>query len=548
LTIADALQSATLRAIRTRLHILCHPLRGAASIVARYARSKGRAPSTPDSGGAGRTVATDNFGPIGAGARGALVLGALLGGSTAYADDVILVPEMQANTEIDPVWASDIQAIILQTLKDNGFVVLDAATVRRVAGDVLDRCAPSEQARCTRDALKSVPAAVGLQLLLSPMPEGGTQIGVEFYDEEQAEPIRQMTLPIEIGKERRLALQIAMFSLDVVNEVGPSSQGVIDAARAMVGGPRPIPQVTPDTIRVYGGSDDPNLRPEEPDEDLIEEDPDEDLSNPDSIEEEEPVEPIVKEKDVLPRYLEGSRNAYKARKEPAEVWYKKRSPHAGRLLLEVRGGFGHSDVNRQAYSLADTEPDGTVASIYYIEGPVKGIGARVDAFLGYAPATMFDFGVLVGAEIARDNVVLGLMEANEDPKFGAPERFTIGRTVVQPRFRAWLVQLGPVKPYLAAGLEFKFVSAWTFDVEGDLPLSRPPGGLIYSVVGGLGLAFDPHPRVGVLLGGDLHYHLGALSKTRAYSSSPDGPVGNAFPTATGSGFTILPTLGLQIRL
>lgn len=472
----------------------------------------------------------------------------LLAPARAIADDVILVPEMQATTDLDPGWAETIQATILQTLTDNGFVVIDAATVRRVAGDVLDRCAPADRLTCTREALHSTPGSVALQLALVSTPEGGAEISVEFYAETQPEPVRQLSLPIEMGKERRIALQIAMFALDVVNEVGPSSPGVVQAARTLVGSARPTPQPGSSEIKVYGSMENPALPPEEEPEDLLADDPEEDLSDPDSIEEDEPIPTGPKEEELPNRLLSGVRRAYDDREDPAAAWYKKRSPHAGRFLIELRGGFGHSDLNRQAYSLADLDAADEIEALYWTEGPIQTIGGRVDGFIGYAPATMLDFGVVVGVDIASDIVVLGIMEEGQDAEFGEPEKFTVARPVVQPRLRLWPVQLGPVKPYIAVGMEFKFVGDWTFDVEGGQPLARPPGGVVYSVVGGLGLSFDPHPRVGILLGADLQYHLGKLAKTREVSTDPEGPSGNPFPTSVGAGFTILPGLGVQIRL
>ncbi|HMV65644.1 MAG TPA: hypothetical protein PKA64_02245 [Myxococcota bacterium] len=472
-------------------------------------------------------------------------------GGAARADDVLLVPEMSASVEIDPMWASDVQTVVLQTLRDNGFVVIDAATTRRVAGDVLDRCAPADRAPCTLAALMSVPARVAIQLELTARPEGGNDLGAVFFLEGQPDPISQISLPIELGKERRLALQIAMFSLDVVNDAGPASAGIVQAARALVASGRPVPQGSTE-IRVYGGSDEdlppPPRNPPPPEEDLLDDDPGEDLSDPESIDEEveDPIEP--REPDLLPRYVAGSKHAYEARKEGPKAWYAKRTPHAGRVLIELRGGFAHSDVNRAAYSLATTGADRAVTSTLYKETATPGVAAHVDGFLGYAPATMIDFGVAVGADIARDTVVVGLMREGQDPEFGDPKRFAIGRPTLQPRVRAWLVQLGPVKPYLAAGVQFTFVAQWSFDVEDNAPLPRPPGGLLYSVVGGLGVALDPHPRVGIVLGGDFLYHLGDLSRVRMGYSAGGGLVGNDFPVPKAARFSIVPTLGLQFRL
>jgi hypothetical protein len=256
------------------------------------------------------------------------------------------------------------------------------------------------------------------------------------------------------------------------------------------------------------------------------------------------VEPIgPPDVDLAPRLYTGSRGAYEAREGRAEDWYRKQSPHAGRFIVQLRGGLAHSDINRSATSLLATDGSEVTAAAW-LEGPIKGVGGRLEALIGYAPATMIDFGVLLGVDVARDTVVLGYMREGEPAEIGAPETFSSVRVGVQPRIRLFPVTLGAIKPYLLVGAEAGFIKTWSFEVTDAQPFPRPPGGTRWSVVGGAGISLDPHPRVGILLEAAVHYHLGDVAKVRTNGVL----VGDAPAAPVGSGFAIVPIAGLELRL
>lgn len=470
--------------------------------------------------------------------RGLLVVASLLfAARSASAEDTILVPALLGASDIDPGWVSDVEREVIRVLTENGLVVIDATTARRQLGGLIDDCPSNQRAACIRDALMSLPPRVGLQLSMRSEADGRVMLSGDFYAEDTAEPVGQLALPVERGREARLALQIALFALDTSQEVGPASPGMVQAARHMVSPPA-APTTNPQ----------PSPEPANPVWDELLEDEDDPSSAVSIAEEEEYAQPI--HEDIPPdRFLVGVRKAFDARDGEAMAWYQRNAPHGGRFLLEVRGGIGHADVNRLAISLlGPVENDPREATWY--EGPRRGVGGRVDLFVGYAPASWFDIGVVAGLWIAKDQITVGYEADNTAPNTSPAVLFTATRASVQPRARFWLVQAGIAKPYLAAGVDLTFVGSWRFTPEATSPggpvepFQRPSAGLVVSPAGSLGLSVDVDPRVGIVLDGTFFYHTGPLSRNRQAGVLVGTP-----PTLEApAGFTIAPSLGLQIRL
>jgi hypothetical protein len=467
------------------------------------------------------------------------VAASLLCAWPAFAEDTILVPALVGADDLDPGWVSDVEREVIRVLNDNGLVVIDAATARRQLGGLIDDCPATQRPACVRDALMSLPPRVGLQLSMRSEADGRVILSGDFYAEDTAEPVGQLSLPVEHGREARLALQIALFALDTLHEVGPASPGMVQAARHMVAAPT---SSTPA---------DPPIRPT-PSVDPVWDETLEDDEDPTSAtaiaEDEEEAEPI-REEEPPSRYLVGLRRAYEARDDEAMAWYQRKAPHAGRFVLEVRGGIGHADVNRLAVSLlgpADQDP----RQATWYEGPRKGVGGRVDLFVGYAPTSWFDLGVIAGLWIAKDQITVGYQSDNASPTTSPAVLFTAPRASIQPRTRFWLVQTGIAKPYLGVGVDLTFVGSWRFTPEASSPggpvepFQHPSAGLVVSPVGSLGLSIDVDPHVGIVLDGSFLYRTGPLSRNRQAGTLVGTPPALESP----AGFTIAPTLGLQFRL
>jgi hypothetical protein len=489
----------------------------------------------------------------------ALAFALALAPTTARADDVILVPHIWAPASMDPAYVRLLEQDLKTVLEDNDFLVLDTDAVSRGAGIDLAACDFARMPACTTDALQSLPVRVAVLLTLQETPDS-TLLYVDFYD-KRGEPFLQAELPVELGKERKLALSVALFAVDAIQAVGPSPDAVVTAATRLVqGDARPATgAVEVSDIIVYSPTPDddepaPDRTPDDDAEpqDALADDPNgEDLDDGDAGDDEDDDDPVERIRDLgslPPRLVLGAGRAFAARDVDADRWYQRRSPHAGRVILELRGGFSHSDGRRAAFSFAYLEEptDTTPETLLWLEGPIRGLSGRAAGYVGYAPTTWIDAGLMVGVHASQDTIAIGYLTPDQDPDLGPANKFPVYRLFFQPRARFWPVGVGPAKPYVALGAEATIVRNWTFTAEGAEAFARPPGGVMASFVTAAGLALDPHPRIGLVLEVQALYHLGTLSNPRVGLGGD--MVGNYPPAPKGSGFGIAPEIGLQLRL
>lgn len=472
-----------------------------------------------------------------------LALVAGLAGADARADDVLLVPVATYEPGAPTARADALVDLVFQVLRDNAFVVINATAVHHAAGDVLEACGASP---CVAEALMSVPARVAMVMTVAPGPTtspGALVLTADFFAEGTAEPVQTLVLPVEPGRERKVALQVALFALDVCEQVGRSSDAAVEAARRLA-----EPMVEVIVIRDEGAIPEGSWRMEALEDEALDDEP------VPIDEQAPPARPAtsgptldravaVVDGGLAPRLVMGVRRPYEARTGTSAAWYRKAAPHAGRFLLQLRGGLSHSDGGRGVVSLLARDGD-EVTGAAWEEGPVKGVTPRVEGFVGFAPSAVVDVGVVIGVHIARDVVALGYMRDGQDADLGTPETFTSLRVALQPRVRFFPVVVGPVKPYLVVAGEAEFVPTWRFDVTDAQPFPRPPGGTLGGLGGGVGLSFDPHPRVGIVLEALYLHHLGPLARVRTNGVV----VGNAPAPPLGSGFAIVPMAGVEVRL
>jgi hypothetical protein len=489
----------------------------------------------------------------------ALALALALAPTAARADDVILVPHIWAPDSMDPAYVRLLEQDLKTVLEDNDFLVLDTDAVSRGAGIDLAACDFARMPVCTTEALQSLPVRVAVLLTLQETPDA-TLLYVDFYD-KRGEPFMQAELPVEIGKERKLALSVALFAVDAIVAVGPSPDAVVTAATRLVQGdarPASAPVEQGDIVVYSPTFDDDEPAPVTPDEDEDDVDdgpltldggaPEDDVDGGVDEDDDDPVERIRDLGTLPPRLVLGAGRAFAARDEDADRWYQRRSPHAGRVILELRGGFSHSDGRRAAFSFAYLEEptDTTPETLLWLEGPIRGLSGRAAGYVGYAPTTWIDAGLMVGVHASQDTIAIGYLHPDEDPDLGPANKFPVYRLFFQPRARFWPVGVGPAKPYVAVGAEATIVRNWTFTAEGAEAFARPPGGVMASFMGAAGLTLDPHPRVGLVLEVQALYHLGTLSNPRVGLGGD--MVGNYPPAPKGSGFGIAPEVGFQLRL
>lgn len=449
----------------------------------------------------------------------------------ASPEPLLIAPVRPYGTgEVDPALLAEVEDALGDTLTASGMLVLHPVHVRPIVRDLLDACPPADDTACLRTALQTLPPRLGLQARVSTAPIA--ELTLIFVHEAEREPVREVVVPMPADHARSVTARVSVAIHDLVDALPPILPALAEAAGRLRAAP-PVEDLPPPdeplTIQVHGEYTDP----EEP----LPEDPPAPVERP-------PVVAMPPEPDLPKRLILGSRRAYQNRANTPAAWYRAASPHAGRVIVELRGGLGHADVHRETVSLGVSDNNGGLTSIFYEEGPGLGVGGRFDGYLGFAPVTFFEFGLGGGFVGAADRVTLGYMEPDTAPNVGEP--FTVHRLrgFLQPRARFYLAPTGPVKPYVAVGAEFTFIQTWAFTVSTGEPFARPPRAMMPSVLGAVGLCFDAHPRVGIVLDGGMLYHLGAASRVRVGGTlTGDPPV-----PPEGQGFTVAVGLGLQMRL
>jgi hypothetical protein len=236
----------------------------------------------------------------------------------------------------------------------------------------------------------------------------------------------------------------------------------------------------------------------------------------------------------------------------ARDWLYRATPHAGRVTFEVRAGLGMGDVDRFADVRAALE-NGVQTQAWYQEGPSYARRPRGEIFLGYAPLTFLDVGVLFGLQYSGRDLTTGLARAGEgegEALGSAPvdvselDDIQAVQLHVQPRVRGYLVPTGPAKPYLMTGIEVKVFDTYRIEQPVGVLYPIPPGGSTAGWVGGAGLLIDPSPIMGVFFEGAYIPHFGLRAATTS-----EGLWAGAIPTPQEArGWTASLMGGVQFRL
>jgi hypothetical protein len=253
---------------------------------------------------------------------------------------------------------------------------------------------------------------------------------------------------------------------------------------------------------------------------------------------------------VSERHLLGSEQAFrKSGLDPRDFMFQK-TPHAGRLTVQVGAALGMGDVDREAVALALVE-GGTQTNAFYEEGPDTANRVRGDIYVGYAPATMVDVGLTAGLQYSGRDILLARVDrapSGQDVR-GTPrlEEIQAVQFYLQPRARAYLVPLGPAKPYLFTGMELRIMDS--YDVAGsDVQYLLPDkAAVIPGWVGGGGLMIDPGPIVGLYAEGSYTYHFGQYARpAQGYTLADWQPT---YPPLTETAhMTVAIGGGIQFRL
>jgi hypothetical protein len=267
-----------------------------------------------------------------------------------------------------------------------------------------------------------------------------------------------------------------------------------------------------------------------------------------------PLSPILEGTGIAPRHLVGSEGPFRKSGLDPRDWVFRTMPHAGRMVIQVSSGLAIGDVERAGVFLVERTA-GTQSNAYFEEGPASARRVRGDLFLGYAPATMFDFGIQAGLQYGARTITTGVVDVDsagatvttriEDPLTSASVELYL-----QPRLRAYIVPLGPAKPYVFTGADFRMFDKYQILSSGaNIQYLVPAAGVSPGWIGGGGLMIDPSPLVGVFAEGSYTRYFGARSLPLTQTSPTAwAHPGAVTPLPITQGITVVVSGGIQFRL
>jgi hypothetical protein len=231
----------------------------------------------------------------------------------------------------------------------------------------------------------------------------------------------------------------------------------------------------------------------------------------------------------------------------ADTWMAVNTPHAGRLIFELRGGVGLGDVDRHLDVSAAVAADQTVTTNWQLS-PQTGTSGQVMMFIGYAPNAWFDLTLGFGMHIGKATWNVDWVLPDGTPGSGEGSSVLMQPTV-SPRGRVYLVPIGPVKPYATVGGDFRFYFQPSVSLKGVPDLELPVGGNLPGVLVGGGISFDAAPTIGILIEGTWTRHFGAdsgVTQSVPVVGAPETPALGA--PAAFRNETVGVVAGLQVRL
>jgi hypothetical protein len=528
------------------------------------------------------------------------VLPFLLAPQTSFSGEPLYVPDYTAVSPEEVTVARKLQPGLLTRLGESGFIVLDGA----VAGTVVN-CAL--EASCPGESLRTLPSR--LALVVSIASRNGTlSARVQVYDRGDPLPVDDYAVTIEAGHEGAFFDQVVRGLRDVLRLGHSAPAAMIEQAEALTVGSRqddPI-VVLLDEEGVMDEEGPINIVPAAPlDLDFSDEEqaitpaaamaidlgdsgpkrfelnedelqvapapvppapaPDPLPVTPASAPTPLPVTPapaptplrtldrsemtideILQDTGVELKHVNGAEKHLKASGLDPRDWVYKFTPHAGRVVVEVRGGVANGDVDRAA-DLRIALVDGEQVSSWYQESPAAASRLRGALYFGYAPFAAMDFGVVIGIQYGfralttgwSVNTDTGIEEAVSDVSI-----VQAAQGYVQPRARAYLVHLGPLKPYLVVGADFRVLDKYDLDQPDGLQYPSPPASSYPGLMAGGGLLLDPSPIVGVFVESSYSQYFGTRS-----ALVQNGDWEGTVPAPRGYGQNAIAVVaGLQFRM
>lgn len=436
--------------------------------------------------------------------------------STGWAAEPVLMLDFTPGTANEFAVTVMIQGMVNDRLLADGHIVLSSEVVEPVVGaEAIDNC--SGKPGCPNNVLRQLPTRIAVVCRLN---RNGEDLfaHMELFEQSNPNPVVVRDIPLAPGQEGALAAEVSAATEWLLGQVGPSSDAVLMAAARLIAGldpsaappessiVRPPPVVARPPPKMVDVEDSAPTGVPQPQASVVP------VVQPPRLAT-AGVGQLGEETGVYYRHVAGSEEHFKNSGLDPRDWVFEAMPHAGRVIFEMRAGLGLGDTDRGADIRVQLNGDSEVLVPWYQEGPVSARRPRGSIFLGYAPTTFLDVGVLLGLQYGHRQFTTGYARAVPlDVKSSGQRVVDAIQFYVQPRLRAYLVPVGPAKPYLVSGADIRVFDAYDLEQPPNFSYPIPPGGVVPGWIGGAGMLIDPSPIVGFFFEGNYTQHFGPRSE------------------------------------
>lgn len=464
-------------------------------------------------------------------------LGTLIPG-LALAGEPVLLPDFAPGSTSDFSLASMLQESTASVLSRAGHVVLLDAVVEPVVGTLFG-CA--DEPTCPHAQLQKLPARFAV--VVAVRREGDTIMAdIELFERSSQAPIERRTVRVVDGQEDDLGREISDLVSELASVMGPADASSLIAAARLISQAEEAAG-DGDDAQSSGAAPDDAAAPGQGDASRTRERP----TKPEPLSDQARIEQALEDAELMDRHLEGVRQHFLDSELDIRDWLYRNTPHAGRTIIEVRGGYGFGDTDRVAY--VRTALNGEQQDRWFQEGPAPGQRVRGELFIGYAPSAWVDIGALLGLQYGERTLSSGWVD--EGGADSPPPETDVVQAVqfhLQPRVRLYPVRTGPVKPYLFGGVDLRFFDQWRIRQPDNIGYASPPGGFAVGPAGGLGLLVDPSPIVGFFVEGCGLTHVTSRGGYVQNDSQIRPADAETFITKEPAGYLVVISAGVQFRL
>lgn len=459
-----------------------------------------------------------------------LLLG-VLSPLVAGAGEPVLLPDFTPSSTSDFSLAAILQQAASDELSRSGHVVLHSEVVESLVGSTYG-CV--DDPGCPLPQLKKLPARFAVVVGIR---RSGDRVmaDIELHEVSAEAVLERRSVEVVDGKEQMLGREIADMVTDLASVIGPADGSALVKAARIIADHEGESSASDNDSRSTRPSDKAKERPRS----------DAPLTDQDRIER------ALVDTDFELRHLEGVRQHFLDRDLDIRDWNYQYTPHAGRVIIEVRGAFGIGDTDRLAF-VHTYQPPGRSSvdddQHWFLEGPAQGQRLRGELYIGYAPSAWVDVGAVLGLQYGERTFDSGWY--TDDDADSAVSTVQALQFHLQPRVRLYPIRTGPFKPYLFAGLDLRFFDRWRLrNPPEGVSYVLPPGGIAVGPAGGLGILIDPSPIVGFFVEGSIVSHF--TERGYYYEYQPENQPPNVEDMLQGrlpAGYLVVVAAGVQFRL